>query len=171
MLYQPSGRNGPSPQRRKYTKKYNLIGPHPPEPPRPAGVTIVAPTTAIVTHTHTHTHNLAAQCAQAGRNTIGTWLCTRPRHCDCVDMPDAGLHPHREAMHKQHTHSQGHRAVCPSATQMSIRKRDRTTPRRNAATAAQTHWYQSTMWRGPTRSTTSPKKGKRATRGEARGHP
>ena len=109
---------------------------------------------------HTHTHNLATHCAQAGRNTIGTWLCTRPRHRDCVDMPDAGLHPHREAMHKQHTHSQGHRAVCPSATHMSIRKHDRTTPSRNAATATQTHWCQPTMWRGHTRSTTSPKKGK-----------
>ena len=130
--------------------------PHPPKPPRPSGVTIVGRTTATATHTTSQDH-----CAQAGRNTIGIWLCTRPRHRDCVDMPDAGLHPHREAKHKQHTHSQGHRAVCPSATHMSIRKRDRTTPSRNAATAAQTHWCQSTMWRGHTRSTTSPKEGKR----------
>ena len=43
------------------------------------------------------------QCAQTGRNTIDIWLCTRARHRDGVDMPDAGLHPHREAMHKQHT--------------------------------------------------------------------
>jgi len=72
--------------------------PHPPKPPRPSGVTIVGPTTAIATHTTSQNH-----CANAGRNTIGIWLCTRPRHRDCVDMPDAGLHPHREAMHKQHT--------------------------------------------------------------------
>ena len=87
-------------------------------------------------------------------------LCTRLPHRDCVGMPDAGLHPHREARHKQHTHSQGHRAVCPSATHMSIRKRDRTKPGRNAATAAQTHWSQPTIWRGHTRSTISPKEGK-----------
>ena len=30
-------------------------------------------------------------------------LCTRVRHRDDVDMPDAGLQPYREAMHKQHT--------------------------------------------------------------------
>ena len=72
--------------------------PHPPKPPRPSGVTIVGRTTATATLTTSHNH-----CAQAGRNTIGTWLCTRPRHRDCVGMPDAGLHPHREARHKQHT--------------------------------------------------------------------
>ena len=30
-------------------------------------------------------------------------LCTRARHRDGVGMPDAGLHPHRDAIHKQHT--------------------------------------------------------------------
>ena len=201
MLHQPSGRNGPSPQRRKYNKKYDQTVPSSSQASPTLWVTIVGPTTAIATHRTSQNH-----CAKAGRNTIGIWLCARPRHRDCVDMPDAGLHPHHEATHKQHTHSQGRRAVCPSATHMSIRKRDRTEPNGDAATATQTHWCQSTMWRGHTRSTTSPKKGKRrgasakgsvlrltcvplphlvvplagcacsgtptmATRGEARGHP
>ena len=51
-------------------------------------------------HTHTDSQD---HCAQDGRDTIDIWLCTRTRHRDGVDMPDAGLHPHREAMHKQHT--------------------------------------------------------------------
>ena len=88
--------------------------PHPPKPPRPSGVTIVGPTTAIATHTTSQNH-----WAQAGRDTIGIWLCTRPRHRDGVDMPDAGLHPHREAMHKQHTEPGPSCCVCPSATHMS----------------------------------------------------
>ena len=96
MLHQPSGRSNASPQRRKYTKKYDRIVPSSSRTPRPARVTIVAPTTAIATHTTSQNH-----CAQAGRNTIDIWLCTRSQHRDGV--PDAGLHPHREAMHKQHT--------------------------------------------------------------------
>jgi len=38
------------------------------------------------------------------------------------------------------TQSHGHRAVCPSATIMSTKYRDRTTTGRNATTAAPTHW-------------------------------
>ena len=94
MLHQPSGPNNPPPQRRKGTIKYNQIVPSSPEPPRPAGVTIVARRPRLP-HTTSQNH-----CAQAGRNTIDIWLCTRARHRDGV--PDAGRHPHREAMHKQH---------------------------------------------------------------------
>ena len=53
-------------------------------------------------HTHTDSQD---HCAQDGRDTIDIWLCTMTRHRDGVDMPDAGLHPHREAMHKQNTQS------------------------------------------------------------------
>ena len=60
----------------------------------------MGPTTAIATHTDSQDH-----CAQDDRDTIDIWLCTRARHRDGVDMPDAGLHPHREAMRKQHTQS------------------------------------------------------------------
>ena len=42
---------------------------------------------------------------QEGRTTIGNCFVPRPRHRNGVDMPDAGLHQHREAMHKQHTQS------------------------------------------------------------------
>ena len=110
---------------------------------------------------HTHTHNLAKPLYPSGSQHHWHLAVYQPRHRDCVDMPDAGLHQHRGVKHTQHTHSQGHRAVCHSATHMSIRERDRTKPIRNATTAAQTHWSQSTMWRGHTRSTTSPNKGKR----------
>ena len=106
MLHQPSGRNGSSPQRRKYTKKYDQIVPSSPQAPRPSGVIIVGLTTATATLTTSHNH-----CAQAGRNTIGTWLCTKPRHRDCVDMPDTDRHPHREAMDKQHTQPKQSRCV------------------------------------------------------------
>ena len=110
-------------------------------------------------HTHTHTDS-QDHCAQDGRDTIDIWLCTRTRHRDGVDMPDAGLHPHREAMHKQHTQS-GSSCCAPFGDPHVHKERDRMKPGRNAATAAQTHWSQSTIWRGHTRSTTSPKKGKR----------
>ena len=94
MLYQPSGRKGRSPQRHTYTKKYHRIAPSPPVP-RPSGVKIVGSTTEVATHTH----NLAEPLDP---NPIATAL-TRARHRDGVYMPDAGLHPHQETMHKQHT--------------------------------------------------------------------
>ena len=81
-------------------RNVNASYPHPPNPPRSSGVTIVGPTTAIATHTTSQNH-----CAQEGRDTIDTCCAPGPRHRDGVDMPDAGLHPHREAMHKQHTQS------------------------------------------------------------------
>ena len=151
------GHKSPSPQRHKYTTECHRTTPSSNQPSQvPWGNHCGSDNRDCHTHTTSQNH-----CSQAGRNTIGAWLCTRPRHRDCVHMPDTGLHPHRESKHKQHTRSQGHRAVCPSATHMSIRNRDRTKPSRNAVTAAQTHWYQSTMWRGHTRSTTSPKERKR----------
>ena len=94
--------------------------PHPPKPPRPSGVTIVGPTTAIATHTTSQEN-----CAQAGRNTIGAWLWTRPRHRDCVDIPDAGLHPHRDAKHKQHTHTQPGSSRCVPFGDPHVHKKDR----------------------------------------------
>ena len=58
----------------------------------------MGPTTAIATHTTSQNN-----CTQDGRGTIDTGCAPGPRHRDGVDMPGAGLHPHREAMHKQHT--------------------------------------------------------------------
>ena len=52
---------------------------------------------------HGRPHRLTEPLCQEGLDTIGIWLCTRARHRDGVDIPDADLHPHREAMHKQHT--------------------------------------------------------------------
>ena len=108
-------------------------------------------------HTHTQTRRtivpkrvatqLASGCGP-GPDIATVWTCPTP------------VYTHTARLCTNNTHSQGHRAVCPSATHMSIRKRDRTKPGRNAATAAQTHWPQPTIWRGHTRSTTSPKKGK-----------
>ena len=86
--------------------------PHPPNPPRPSGVTNVGPTTAIATH------NLAEPLFPRLSRHHWPLQCTRTRHRDGVDMPDAGLHPHRGRC-TNNTQSQGHRAVCPSATHMS----------------------------------------------------
>ena len=95
-----------------------------------------------------------------GRNTTDIWLCTEARHRDGVDMPDTGLHPHREAMYKQHTHSQSNRAVCPSATHTSTKSRDRTTPTGMCSQQRKDNGDQSTIWRGHTKPTTSPKEEK-----------
>ena len=135
MLHQPSGRNGPSPQRRKYTKKYDKFVPSSSPASRPSGVTIVGRTTATATLTTSHNH-----CAQAGRNTIGTWLCTRPRHRDCVDMPDAGLHPHRQ-LWTNNTHTAKAIALCalqrPTCPQSSAIERH---PTGMYPAAAQRQW-------------------------------
>ena len=162
MLHQPSvtkAHHRKDANTRRSTTKSN---PHPPKPPRPSGETIVGPTTAIATHTHTQPRRtivpkrvatpLAPGC-EPGPDIATVWACPTPVYIHTASPGTNNTHTH--------TQSQGHRAVCPSSTHMSIRKCDRTTPSRNAATAAQTHWCQSTMWRGHTRSTTSPKKGKR----------
>ena len=81
----------------------NLAFPH---PPRPAGLTIVArrPRSPIA--------NSQTHCAHGGRSTTDIWLCTEARHRDGVDMPNAGLHPHHEALSKQHTHTQPTQSRC-----------------------------------------------------------
>ena len=89
-----------------------------------------------------------------GPDTATVWTCPTPVYIHTARPGTNNTHTHT------HTHSQGDREVCPSATHMSLRKRDRPKPSRNATTPAQTHWCQSTMWRGHTRSTTSPKTGK-----------
>ena len=108
-------------------------------------------------------------CHTQPRNTSVHKRVVTPLTSGCVPGPDIAtvwtcptpVYTRTARLCTNNTHSQGHRAVCPSAAQVSIRKRDRTKPSRNAATAAQTHWCKSTNWRGHTRSTTSPKKGKR----------
>ena len=138
------------------------------------------------------THRAIVQVV--GRSTTDIWLCTEARHRDGVGMPDAGLHPHRDAMDKQHTHTAKaiamcalQRSTCPHSSAIERHRQamhkqhteplpsccvpfgdphvHKVTPsgetRQGAATAAQTHWGQSTIWRGHTRPTTSPKEGKR----------
>ena len=110
-------------------------------------------------------------CHTQPRRFIVPNMVATPLAPGCVPWPDIKTvwacptpvytHTARRCTNNTHTHNQGHRAVCPSATHMSIRERDRTKPNRKAATAKETHWCQSTMWRGHTRSTTSPKEGKR----------
>ena len=99
MLYQSTGRKSRSPQRQQVHQEIPPNRTLIPNPPRSSGVTIVGPTTVIATHTHTLAEPL---CPRRSRHH---WhlLCPRARHRDGVDMPDAGLHPHREAMHKRHT--------------------------------------------------------------------
>ena len=100
MLHQPSGRKGRTPQRHKYTKGITEPSNHHQLPPILRGNHCGPDDRDCHTHTTSQDH-----CAQDGRDTIDIWLCTRTRHRDGVDMPDAGLHPHREAMDKQHTHT------------------------------------------------------------------
>ena len=109
MMYRTTGHKGH--HRNDTNPHMNAKGsyPHPPNPQRPSGVTNVGSTTAI------DTHKLAETIvSKRAAPPLGTCCAPGPRHRDGVDMPGAGLHPHREAMHKQHTHtqSQGHRAVC-----------------------------------------------------------
>ena len=103
--------------------------PHHTNPPRSSGVTIVGPTTAIATHTHTQPRRtivpkrVATQLTSAcvpGPDIATAWACPTPVY----------THTHTARLCTNNTHSQGHRAVCPSATLMSIRTRDRTTPGR-----------------------------------------
>ena len=155
MLYQPSGCEGPSPQRRNYTKKYNQLVPSSPQP------------SPILWCNHCgsddrdcNTHNLAEPLCPRGATPLAHAVHQDPDIATAWACPTP-VYTHTARRCTNNTQSQGHRVVCPSATHMSIRKRVRTTPGRNAATAAQPHWCQSTMWRGHTRSTTSPKKGKR----------
>ena len=113
---------------------------------------------------HTHTHTLAKPLCPSGSQHhwhLAVYQAQTSRLCGHARRRSTSTPRGQAQTTHTHTHRQGHRAVCPSATRMSIRKRDRTTPNRNAATAAQTHWCQSTMWRGHTRSTTNPKEGKR----------
>ena len=157
MLHQPSGRKGPSPQRRKYTKKYDQI-----EPSSSQASPTLWGNHCGSDNRDCHTHNLAEPlCPSGSRHHWHLAVYQAPTSRLCGHARRRSTSTPRGQAQTTHTHSQGHRAVCPSATHMSIRKRDRTKPSRNATTAAQTHWCQSTMWRGHTRSTTSPKKGKR----------
>ena len=115
MLYQPSSREGPPPQRHRYTKDDLRIAP-PPEPSRPSGVTIVGPTIAIATHTSSQNH-----CAQDGRDTIDTSFAPGPNIATewaCPTPVDTST----ERRCTNNTQSQGHRAVCPSATHMSTKQ-------------------------------------------------
>jgi len=155
MLYQPSGCEGPSPQRRKYTNKYNQLVP--------------SSSRASPIHWGDHCGPDDRDCHTQPRRTSVPKRVATPLTSGCVPGPDIATvwtcptpaYTHTARLCTNNTHSQGHRAVCPSATHMSIKKTRSTKPNRNAATAAQTHWSQSTIWRGHTRSTTSPKKGKR----------
>ncbi len=156
MLYQPSGRKGRTPQRHKYTKGTT----------EPSNHHQLSP---ILRDNHCGPDDRDCHTHTQTRRTIVPKTVATPLTSGCVPGPDIAtvwtcptpVYTHTARLCTNNTHSQGHRAVCPSATHMSIRKRDRTKPGRNAATAAQTHWSQSTIWRGHTRSTTSPKKGKR----------
>ena len=99
MLYQPFGRNSRPPQRHRYTKEYHRIVPSPSNASPTIWVTNVGPATAMP-HTDSQNH-----CAQDGRDTIDICCAPWPRHRDGLNMSNAGLHPHREAMHEQHTGS------------------------------------------------------------------
>ena len=94
-----------------------------------------------------HTQSLAQPlCPRRSRHH---WhlLCTRARHRDGVDMPDAGLHPHREAMNKQHTHSST-QSRCVPFSDPHVHKAARSNDTRQECTPQQRNdnGDQSTIW-------------------------
>ena len=88
MLHQPSGRNGPSPQRRKYTKKYDQIAPSSSQAsPTLWGNHCGSDNRDCHTHTHTQTRRTFVPKAVATPLTSGcvpgpdiatVWTCPTP---------------------------------------------------------------------------------------------
>ena len=74
MMYQPSGHNGPSPQRRKYTKKYNQIVP--------------SSSRASPTHWGNHCYPDNRDCHTQPRDTIVPKRVVTPLASGCVPGPD-----------------------------------------------------------------------------------
>ena len=90
--------------------------PHPPNPPRPSGVTNVGPTTAIATHTQPRRtivpkggRDIIDPCNAPGPDIATVWTCPTP------------VYTQTEGRCTNNTQDQGHRAVCPSATHMSTK--------------------------------------------------
>ena len=142
MMYRTSGHKGPSPQRHKPTKECQRIVPSPQPSPTIWG------NQCGLDDRDWHTQPRRDHCSQEGRTTIDTCCVPRPRH------------PHREAMHTQHTEP-GPSCCVPFGDPHVHKVAPSDETRQGAATAAQTHWGQSTIWRGHTRPTTSPKEGKK----------
>jgi len=134
---QPAGRKGPPPQRHKCTKECQRIVPSSSRAsPTLWGNHCGSDGRDCHTHTHTTSQNHRAQevrrtidtCCGPGPDIATVWQCPTPAYT------------HTARRCTNNTQSHGHRAVCPSATIMSTKCRDRTTPGMNTTTAAQTHW-------------------------------
>ena len=98
------------------------------------------------------THNLAQPLYPRRSRHHWRMLCTRDRHRDGVIIPDAGLHPQRDAMNKQHTHSAKTIALC--ALQRPTCPQSNATERHPAGMYPQQrkdNGDQSTIWRGHTK--------------------
>ena len=142
-MYRTSGREGPSPQRHKPTRNAKGSHPHAPNPPRPFGVTNVGSTTAIDTH-----------------NIAGTIV---PKRVEPPLTPSVYQGPTptpRGDAHTQHTEP-GPSCCVPFGDPHVHQVTPSGETRQGAATAAQRHWGQFTIWGGHTRPTTNPKEGKR----------
>ena len=154
MMYRTTGHKGPSPQRLKPTNECRRIVP--------------SSSQASPTIWGNQCGSDDRDCHTQHRRTIVPKTVATPLTPAVYQGPDIAtvwtcptpVYTHTARLCTNNTHNQGHRAVRPSATHMSIRKRDRTTPGRNAATAARPHWGQSTICRGRTRPTRSPNQGK-----------
>ena len=108
MVYRTSGHKGPSPQRHTPTKECQRTVPSSFQP----SPTIWGNHCGSDDRDY-HTQPRKTIVTKKVATPLTSAVYQGPRHRDGVDMPDAGLHPHRESMHKQHTQSHGHRAVCP----------------------------------------------------------
>ena len=126
--------------------------PHPTNPRKSSGVTIVGPTTAIDTHTTSQN-----QCAQDGRDTIDTCCAPGPNIATVWTSPTP-VYTHA-ASYGRPTHTQPKQSRCVPFSNPHVHKLARSDDTRQECThnTAKTMGDQSTTWRGHTRPTTSPK--------------
>ena len=109
MLHQPSGRNGPSPQRRKYTKKYYQI-----EPSSSQASPTLWGNHCGSDNRDCHTHSLAEPlCPSMSQHHwyLAVYQAPTSRLCGHARRRSTSTPRGQAQTTHTHTHSQGHRAV------------------------------------------------------------
>ena len=156
MLYQPSGCEGPSPQRRKYTKKYNQLVP--------------SSSRASPIHWGDHCGPDDRDCHTQPRRTSVPKRVATPLTSGCVPGPDIAtvwtcptpVYTHTARRCTNNTHRA--RAIVLCALRRPTCPQCDAIVQHQAGMQPQQRKHngdQSTIWRGHTRPTTSPKEGKR----------
>ena len=138
MLYQPSGHKGRTPQRHKYTK--GTTGPSNHHQLSPILRDNRCGHDDRDCHTHAHTQTRRTIVPKTVATPFTPAVHQGPTSRRCGHARRRSTPTQRGDAQTTHTHSQRNRAVCPSATHMSTKLSDRTTPDRNAFTAARRQW-------------------------------